>query len=86
MRNGRNHVTKPMGFQKAAQTLTSKLSPEATREFTDLVTSVARQYSYDDSAMLKTVNRRLTSAAGRRKAWAIEVMDLLAKETRRASA
>jgi hypothetical protein len=86
VRNGRNNVTKPMGFKNAAQTLTRKLSPEATREFTNLVTSVARQYSYDDSAMLKTVNRRLKSAAGRRKAWAVEVMDLLAEQGQKASA
>lgn len=66
-----------MGFKKAAQTLTRQLSPEATREFTSLVQTVAGQYSYDDSAMLNAVRRRLNSAARQRQAWAVEVMGAL---------
>jgi len=73
-----------MGFSRAAQQLTRDLSPGATKEFTSLVTTVAGQYSYSDSAMLKAMKSRLARAAKQRKPWAVEVLDLLSKKAQKA--
>lgn len=71
-----------MGFANATAALSSHLSPEAARNFTNLVKDVARQYSYNDSVMIRTLDSRLKSAARRRQGWAQEVLELLASDNK----
>ena len=74
MSNGRNNKKRISGFDKAAQALTKGLSPEAAEGFTSMVRDVAREYSYDDSIMIRRLKTRLKGAARRKGSWAHEVL------------
>jgi len=77
--NGRNNKkrSKLSGFDKAAQALTTGLSPEAARNFTSMVKDVATEYSYNDSTMIRRLRSRLNQAARSKNSWAHEVLEKL---------
>ena len=76
MSNGRNNKkrSKASGFDKAAQDLTSGLSPEAAQNFTSMVKDVATEYGYNDSTMIRRLRARLNKAARAKNSWAHEVL------------
>lgn len=85
LNTGRNNKIKPLGFDTAALVLTSGLSDEAAMNLTRMVKDVARQYHYNDSTALTRLRTRLNMAARRRKtkAWALEVLAVLAEKNAR---
>ncbi|AXH66310.1 hypothetical protein SEA_SATIS_151 [Streptomyces phage Satis] len=81
MSNGRKTIKqKPKtSFERAALALTLGLSDEATNNLTTMVVDVAKQYSYDDSVMIRRLQSRLRQAARTKagRGWAQEVLTRL---------